>query len=83
MKMARFILTSQYVICEGRQSEAFRVDRGSGMGLSISGDFSNLCFHDLVEVWSTSLTAKVQHGILMYMRFMDDGLIVARDDPSL
>lgn len=81
-KLVMFILQTQFVTVDGRPGRAYRVDRGTGMGLSFSGDLSNLTFHDLVEKWATSAQVRADHRIWYYGRYMDDGLIIADADPA-
>ncbi len=59
------LLNNQFVRCG---SDHYRINRGSGMGLTFSGSLADLAFDSLVE-------SKINHttlGILADFRFRDD-----------
>ena len=78
--MATFILGSQYVSVPLECGSAWHVKTGSGMGLSCSGDLSNLTFWERAERGFTdSPDIRTKFMIFEYLRFYDDIFIVARD----
>lgn len=57
---------------------AHMVVKGSGMGLTCSGEMSDICFMELVEKpFATDPGVMFDHGVHFYGRFKDDGLIIA------
>ena len=84
ISMCRWILGAQYVALDPTSESAWQVVVGSGMGLTCSPDLSNSTFLQLVEVdWAAVPSVQQQHGILLYTRYMDDGLIIAHNVPHL
>ena len=80
--VTQFLVFNQYV--RGRrhvstQDEgAYRVVRGSGMGLVHSGDLADLSFLELVDLWLLAPHTIDNLGIKLYLRFRDDGLVVLK-----
>ena len=76
--MCSFILSSQFVK-PGFADRAWQVREGTGMGLSCSGDLSNILLWTKMEKgFVDDLEVKTKYMIWAYMRYMDDIWIAAR-----
>ena len=75
--MVDHILKSQ-IVTDGFSDKYFRVNIGSGMGLTCSGELSDGAFCNLAEKdFATNPEIQARYGILFYARFKDDGIIIA------
>ena len=63
-----FLLANPHVVDPCR----FAVLKGSGMGAQFSSDLCDLAFHRLVERHFLNLQAKVEYGLLLWLRCLDD-----------
>ena len=79
------ILSSQYVklpealrVMETRSKPThFRVKKGTGMGMLVSGEASDIAFYSLAErTWALLPRVRRKHKVRFYGRFKDDGLII-------
>ena len=80
--LAGFILDHQ-IISVRESDAAWRVTIGSGMGLTCSGEISDVAYHELVERGQLDyITPEITNrtGIQWYGRFKDDLLIIFDDD---
>ncbi len=83
IKVASFVLSSQYVQVSGCNDVCWKVRKGSGMGVSCAGDLSNVSFWELAERDTlVDETFRGQHGIVFYARYADD-LMIVTDGSSL
>ena len=76
-----FVLDNQYVEFSNGALEVFKVLIGSGMGLECSGDVSDICFHEMVEVgFVLDEEIRKKFFVEFYGRFRDDILVVLGGD---
>ena len=79
---AQQILENQYVY-NSHTHHTYHVRKGAGMGLILAGETADSCFWRFGEKSFAALSDVQQaHGILGYMRYRDDILIVARPKSS-
>ena len=71
-ELTRWLLLNNQFVQWG--SECYRIERGSGMGLTFSGSLADLAFDTVVE----SKIDKNRLGILAYFRFRDDIFCITR-----
>ena len=82
-EMCRFVLGSQYVVPPFPTEEAYKVSVGTGMGLSCSGDLSNICFYVKAEKgYVDSVAVRSECLVWEYLRYMDDVWMAAHDGPG-
>lgn len=82
-KLATFIVENQVVTLRNQEDIAYKVKRGSGMGVACSGEISDLCFHGLCEKdFATVPEEQSRAGVLFYARFKDDILMIVDGDFS-
>ena len=74
----QFVVGRHYVT--GGDYGAFRVRKGSGMGLLHSGDLADLLFDHLVDRWMLRDSTRRGLGIKAYVRFKDDCLALVAGD---
>ena len=80
--LLRAILQSQY-IRKPHDDVVHRVRCGAGMGLSCVCDLADLSFYSCAEkTVALSTSCRRDCGILAYLRFQDDGLIILDKDSS-
>jgi len=75
-KLIFFVLGHQFVVLD---KHIYRVKRGSGMGLSLSGEVSDCSLLHLLEVgFMLDDSVREKYGVVFYGRFKDDMLVVQR-----
>ena len=75
-----WLLHNQFVESEYLPGRAFRVCRGTGMGLQFSGPAADLAFLAKCEIdFALRLGTRCAHGVRHYKRFKDDIFIIASD----
>lgn len=76
-EVATYALANQYIQVDAADDLIWKARHGSGMGLSCAGDLSNVTYYSLAEKDFVCLeSTRAKYGIIMYMRYMDDILIV-------
>ena len=70
----QYVVGRHYATCA--EYGAFRVRKGSGMGLLHSGDLADLLFDHLVDGWALRASTRQGLGIRAYVRFKDDCLVL-------
>ena len=86
-RLTAHILSSQFVSQEADYGSKFidveaeylglwRVVKGSGMGLTLSGAVSDYTFFDLCEKWATDPAIMAEYCIRFFGRFKDDGIVI-------
>jgi hypothetical protein len=77
------ILSCQYLMVPGVPGRWWQVQVGSGMGLMISGEISDLAFYSMVESkFVLKAETKSKFDLIYYGRFKDDGLVILGGSPD-
>ena len=78
-KVLEFLLDNQYVKSGALPERLWKVEEGSGMGLTHSGDLCDAALDSLAESWSTDPVVLREHGVRLYVRFRDDIFFIGSD----
>ena len=74
------LLSSQYVLSDHLPNRAWRVLKGSGMGLKHSGETADAALYTVAErERAGDHNIQVQHEIVGFARFRDDVFVVGRN----
>ena len=83
-RAVEFCLGNQFVVMKAGSKDAFKVSRGSGMGLIASDELSNLDFYACAEQkFVLRPGVMLKYGITLYLRYKDDILVGLDCDESL
>ena len=72
-----FLLDHQFVSSPAFPGRIWRSKRGTGIGLTHSGDVTDLVFYLLVEKWILTPACLAAYGIVSWHRFRDDILAIS------
>ena len=81
--LLRFVLDNQFVR-NSLDGKVYKITRGSGMGMNVSGAVADKTYYELVErPWITSKRVQMTYGVQFYQRYRDDTIFVVDTSPSL
>ena len=82
-KALEFVLDHQFVQLSADDLYIFKVLVGSGMGLEMSGDVSDIAFHEMVEAeFVLNESVREKYHVEFYGRFRDDILLIIAGTPE-